>query len=72
MPVRFSYTAADDFAFRPRRQPHDANPLVWLRAALARWRERRALEELDDRALRDMGIGRSQALVEAAKPFWRP
>jgi uncharacterized protein YjiS (DUF1127 family) len=44
---------------------------AWIRAATARWRQRRLLEELDDRMLRDMGISRSQALAEAVKPFWR-
>jgi uncharacterized protein YjiS (DUF1127 family) len=47
-------------------------PLDWFRAARARWRERRALEELDDRMLHDIGISRSQALAEASKPFWVP
>jgi uncharacterized protein YjiS (DUF1127 family) len=45
--------------------------MAWCRAVFARWRERRMLEELDDRMLRDIGINRSQALAEAAKPFWR-
>jgi uncharacterized protein YjiS (DUF1127 family) len=44
--------------------------LAWICSAAASWRERRALEELDDRALRDIGISRSQALTEANKPFW--
>ena len=33
-------------------------------------RERRALMELDDRFLSDIGITRSQAVEEAKKPFW--
>jgi uncharacterized protein YjiS (DUF1127 family) len=45
--------------------------IAWLRATAARWRERRILETLDDRTLRDIGISRSQALVEARKPFWK-
>jgi uncharacterized protein YjiS (DUF1127 family) len=44
----------------------------WVRAAAARWRQRRMLETLDDRMLADIGIGRSQALAEARKPCWRP
>ncbi len=35
-----------------------------------RHRERRALMELDDRFLHDIGITRTQALEEANKPFW--
>jgi uncharacterized protein YjiS (DUF1127 family) len=42
-----------------------------FRAAAARWRERRILETLDDRTLRDIGISRSQALAEARKPCWK-
>jgi uncharacterized protein YjiS (DUF1127 family) len=36
-----------------------------------RARERRFLAELDDRALHDIGLSRSDAEREAAKPFWR-
>jgi uncharacterized protein YjiS (DUF1127 family) len=44
---------------------------AWFRAAAARRRQRRILETLDDRTLRDIGISRSQALAEARKPFWK-
>jgi uncharacterized protein YjiS (DUF1127 family) len=44
---------------------------AWVRAAIARWHERRILEELDERMLRDIGISRSEAQVEARKPAWR-
>jgi uncharacterized protein YjiS (DUF1127 family) len=37
----------------------------------ARQRQRRALLELDDRLLCDIGVTREQALQEASKPFWR-
>ena len=40
-------------------------------AAIARWRQRRVLEQLDERMLRDIGISRSEALAEARKPCWR-
>jgi uncharacterized protein YjiS (DUF1127 family) len=33
--------------------------------------QRRALSYLDDRALRDIGVDRIDADLEAAKPFWR-
>jgi uncharacterized protein YjiS (DUF1127 family) len=45
--------------------------IVRLRAAVARWRERRILATLDDRMLRDIGVSRSQALAEARKPCWK-
>ena len=37
---------------------------------LARSRQRKALAELDDRLLRDIGITRTEARKEAARPFW--
>jgi uncharacterized protein YjiS (DUF1127 family) len=44
-------------------------------ATLMQWRERarqrRALREMSDHMLRDIGISRAQAAGEAAKPFWR-
>jgi uncharacterized protein YjiS (DUF1127 family) len=42
--------------------------LVWA----MRRRTRRTLSELDDRQLADVGLTRRQALLESAKPFWRP
>lgn len=54
----------------PRRR--SVSPLMaWLRAAVRRVRQRRALAELDDRALRDIGVTRVEAQAEANKPFWR-
>lgn len=51
--------------------------LAWL-AGLDRYRlwaacaqERRALSDLDDRQLRDIGVSREQARHESARPFWR-
>lgn len=41
---------------------------------LATWGERlkhrTALAEMDDRLLQDIGVSRTDALVEADKPFW--
>ncbi|MFZ1427689.1 MAG: DUF1127 domain-containing protein [Geminicoccaceae bacterium] len=45
--------------------------VAWLEAAHERRRQRRALADLDDRSLRDIGLSRHQAECEAAKPFWR-
>ena len=44
-----------------------ARVAVWS----ARRRQRSALSELDERGLRDIGVGRIEAEREARKPFWR-
>lgn len=36
-----------------------------------RARERRALSELSDELLNDIGVSRADAMREAGKPFWR-
>lgn len=41
----------------------------FVRSAMTVARERRMLLQLDDRMLKDIGIGRSEAFHEAAKPF---
>ena len=41
--------------------------LLWHERA----RQRRQLAELDDFMLRDIGVGRADAVGEALKPFWR-
>ena len=33
--------------------------------------DRRSLESLDDRMLRDIGVTRADVYVEARKPFWK-
>lgn len=43
-----------------------------LRHCLQCHRSRRQLLQLDDRALKDIGLTRSQALAEGRKPFWKP
>jgi uncharacterized protein YjiS (DUF1127 family) len=40
-----------------------------LRVALLVARERRALMQLDDSTLKDIGLSRSQAFAEASRPF---
>jgi uncharacterized protein YjiS (DUF1127 family) len=49
--------------------PHAAGLLdAWVQRA----RQRRQLEMLDDRLLRDLGLTRDEVHRECAKPFWRP
>jgi uncharacterized protein YjiS (DUF1127 family) len=43
----------------------------WLRRCAERSAQRRALAELDDDRLRDIGLTRAEAQAEAAMPFWR-
>ena len=52
---------------------HLPSPLAWmqiLKRQHDRWRQRRALLNLDDRLLADIGITREEAEREACKPFW--
>jgi len=48
-----------------------ANAFARLCLAFARSRQRRALAELDERLLRDIGRTAEEARREAAKPAWR-
>jgi uncharacterized protein YjiS (DUF1127 family) len=43
----------------------------WCARCSARSRQRRALAQLGDNALKDIGVTRRQANAEAAKPFWK-
>ena len=52
------------FALRPRsRRPG-------LLALMALRRQRAALAALDDAALKDIGLTREEAQLEARRPFW--
>ena len=43
----------------------------WLNEANQRRRGREALAQMTDAQIKDIGITRMQAELEAAKPFWR-
>jgi uncharacterized protein YjiS (DUF1127 family) len=49
--------------------------LAQIAAQFGEWRrrlrDRRALAAMSDRSLRDIGLTRYDAAVEADKPFWR-
>lgn len=55
--------------------PSPANLLLSLADTIVAWerraRERRALAEMPERMLKDLGISRVDARREAEKPFWR-
>jgi uncharacterized protein YjiS (DUF1127 family) len=56
-----------------RRADRRLVPLVDLVLAwVERSRQRAALQRLDDRMLRDVGLSRAQVERECDKPFWRP
>jgi uncharacterized protein YjiS (DUF1127 family) len=59
----------------PSLAPDVASRLVRALDAVLLWhertRQRRQLLQLDDAMLRDIGVGRADALGEAGKPFWR-
>ena len=45
--------------------------LTWLDAQLERRRSRRALLEMSDEQLKDIGLSRADVHFEANRPFWR-
>ena len=66
-----THHGADLLAVLPRSAQSRLH--VWgstIRMWFERNRQRRALAELDDRLLRDIGVTSAQARSEAAKPFW--
>ena len=54
-------------AFRARIDAATARLVAWD----ARYRERRRIAGLADETLRDAGMKRTDAVREAARPFWR-
>ena len=49
-----------------------AGVLALMREWLLRSRTRNEIAELDDHLLRDIGLTRADAMVEARKLFWQP
>ena len=43
---------------------------IWLEAGLEKSRSRRALQELSDHQLKDIGLSRADAFRECNRPFW--
>ncbi len=53
-----------------RRRPVSVAVWTWLKTAGQARRTRRQLAEMDDRMLSDIGLSRSHAQTEAARPAW--
>ncbi len=75
MKLRTTPDIIDDHAPAPFASLVQPMPFPgWLRV-VGRWikrsRQRHALADLDNRLLDDVGITRSAAAREIAKPFWR-
>lgn len=66
--------AAKEPSLRHAPQRQAAWPVVTdaVRAALCRWRTRRAITGLDRFLLKDIGVSYAEAEAEANKPFWVP
>ena len=60
--------AGEQLRLRPLRQ--DGQAQTRWKAFWRRLRTRRALLDLDDAQLRDIGLTRAQARHEALRPFW--
>jgi len=79
MLMNFSRAGNSPNARAPGQPPRDTRTNIaprgsWLniiKACRDRQRQRRALANLDDRLLADIGVTRGDAAQEAAKPFWR-
>ncbi|MEH2522049.1 uncharacterized protein YjiS (DUF1127 family) [Bradyrhizobium sp. AZCC 1610] len=67
-----SFTSWKEVAASSHRRPGwGLRFLHWCVRCSERSRQRQALAELDDHALKDIGVTRQQAIAEAAKPFWK-
>ena len=58
------------FAFIPARPAHGRGVLQWLGTVIRTAQTRRLLAEMDGRMLADIGVTRSEAQAEAARPAW--
>jgi uncharacterized protein YjiS (DUF1127 family) len=56
---------------RTTKQPSLMAIIGLVETWIDRRRQRRALAELSDSALKDIGLSRGEAYRECSKPFWR-
>lgn len=50
--------------------PRRVGGIAFFRAAIAAWRQRRALERLDANARRDLGLTCADVARESSRPAW--
>ena len=70
--LRNSPTTAAIATIQPVESRQSGQLLAAAETWLQRRRSRRALAELDERLLRDIGLMPSEAIAESAMPFWKP
>lgn len=70
--LRNTPAAAATAPIRPIEAGQFRPILAIANAWLERRRSRRALAQLDERLLRDIGLSSSEAFAESAMPFWKP
>ena len=70
--LRTSPTGAAIATIQPIESRRSGQLLAAAETWLQRRRSRRALAELDERLLRDIGLTPSEAIAESAMPFWKP
>ncbi|EAR10017.1 DUF1127 domain-containing protein [Reinekea blandensis] len=59
------------YSCNTRRDPWTATLSLRIQRWVHRHRSRKALAQLSDHTLRDLGLTRGQSLTEARKPFWK-
>ncbi len=73
---RLPHTARERHRSKLNFGPRLGEALASLLEVFLIWQDRgvqrRALAQLDDRMLKDIGLSRVDAVREAGKPFWRP
>ncbi len=55
---------------RGHTRPRPRSVINRIKRLYSLWRQRRALGQLDDAALDDIGLSRQQAAAEARRPVW--
>ena len=62
-------------ALPPKMSAGVQTGLQWIVATVLKWNQRicqrQALAELDDHLLKDVGVSRTAARIEAGQPFWK-